>query len=121
MNETDRVLDRILYFISTEIRNKIRLNSEIPIQNNFDDVYFDELDLVIALVKYEIEALVEIPDEFFDYRFTFRQFAEAIALLPKIELDKVEEFRAGKWKMLSDMAETMRRELNKIQKENTIS
>jgi hypothetical protein len=115
MNEIKCVLDRILYHISTEIRHKIRLNPDIPIQNNFDDVYFDELDLVIALVNYEIEALVEIPDEFLDYRFSFRQLAEAIALLPKIESDKVEEFREGKFKLLKLIADTLREELRKKQ------
>ena len=121
MNQTEYVLNRILHFISTEIQHAKPLNPDIPIQNNFDDALFDELDIVLALVKYEIEALVEIPDELLDFRFTLHQLAKAIALMSKIEPDKVEEFRSGKYKMLSDIGEQLRRGLKTIQKGNTAS
>jgi hypothetical protein len=99
----------------------VPLNPDVSIQNQFDDIKFDELDLIIALIKFEIDELVEIPDEFCDYRITFRQLAEAITLLPKIQKVSADEFRTQKWKMLSDMGEKLRRELGRIQKEQKIS
>lgn len=120
MTPTEHV-DRILNLISTEIRYTISLNPDILIQNQFDDIKFDELDLLIALIKYEIDALVEIPDELCDYRFTFRQLAEAISLLPKIQETEADNFRAQKWKMLSQIADKLRSELKRIQKGINIS
>jgi len=107
------VLDNILHFVSTEIRHAKPLYPDISIQNQFHEIYFDELSLIIALVKFEMDYLVDIPDEFCDYRLTFRQFAQAVALLPRIELDKVEEFRTGKYKMLEYIADGLREELGK--------
>jgi hypothetical protein len=103
------ILERLLFHIKDVTGYQKPINPDIQIQNTFDDVLFDELDIVIALVKYEIEALVGILDEFLDYRLTFRQLAEAIALLPKVEPDNVVEFRAGKYKMLSNVAEDLRK------------
>ena len=87
MHPTSIILENILQLVSATIEHAKPLHPDVPIQNQFDDSNFDELDYFLALVQYELDFLVEIPDQLAeDYRITFRQLAEAIGYLKPVEV-----------------------------------
>jgi len=114
MHPTSIILENILQLVSATIEHAKPLHPDVPIQNQFDDSNFDELDYFLALVQYELDFLVEIPDQLAeDYRITFRQLAEAIGYLKPVEDAKAEEFRENKRAMIRQFASQM---LEKIER-----
>ena len=122
MHPTSIILENILQLVSATIEHAKPLHPDVPIQNQFDDSNFDELDLVLALVQYELDFLVEIPDQFIeDYRITFRQLAEAIGYLKPVEDAKAEEFRANKRAMQRQVASQMLKEIERMKNGTDVS
>ena len=122
MHQTSIILENILQLVSTTIDHAKSLHPDVPIQNQFDDFNFDELDYFLALVQYELDFLVEIPDQLAeDYRITFRQLAEAIGYLKPVEDAKAEEFRENKRAMIRQFASQMLEKIERMKKGTNVS
>jgi hypothetical protein len=121
MNQFEYALNRLLQFVSTEIKYTKPLNTDSPIENNFGEILFDELNVRLALVKYEIAFCVEMPNVLFDVLFSFIQRAEARATLPQIEPYKVDTFIKGKLELLRQITHRVRVSLEEIKKGMAIS
>ena len=122
MHPTSIILENLLQIVSTTIEHAKPLHPDVPIQNQFDDSNFDELDLFLALVQYELDYLVDIPDQLTeDYRITFRQLAEAIGYLKPVEDAKAEEFRANKRAMQRQVASQMLKEIERMKNGTDVS
>lgn len=106
------IMNVILSNIGKEINYCKKLEPDIRITHQYEknnDISFDELDFLIALIYFEIEFLVEIPDELLENNrlITFRELAEKISKLPKIEENKIAEHRSIKKKILSDISKKL--------------
>ncbi|GMU86999.1 MAG: hypothetical protein AMXMBFR48_22400 [Ignavibacteriales bacterium] len=109
MAGVNKMLFSILYFIRQETGSDFVVNPDIPIRDILHEEAFDELDLIIALIHFEMVHAVELPDVLIARKeLTLREFAACVAELESIDDNDIPMFYAHKTSLISYLITTVK-------------
>jgi hypothetical protein len=98
-----------LYFIRQEIGTDYQINPDLTIREILAGDAFDELDFIIALIHFEMNHAVEIPDGWLEEKdISLRAFAGRIAELPPVADEDIPELYQRKTALISYLISTVK-------------
>ncbi|MCX5814167.1 MAG: M48 family metallopeptidase [Proteobacteria bacterium] len=101
-----KLLNSFIGLINKEISNKKKINADLSIESQFDEI-FSDADLIAAAIKFEMHHGVEIPDDYMVFTSTFRELIKKISKLPKISPNEMSKFIRQKQKMLDGVLQDL--------------
>lgn len=109
MAGVNKVLYSILYFLRQEIGTDYRINPDLTMLEILKDEAFDELDFILALIHFEMNHGVEIPDHLIEQKnLTLREFAARVAELEPVADEDIPEFYLTKTSLISYLITTVK-------------
>jgi hypothetical protein len=109
----EELLNNYIRFIEEEMDNGLVFDPDRKIRDLFDDVC-DEMDFRIATVKFEMEALIDIPRSDRNYDMTLRELVTKISELPKAGKANVPALLKKKKSELAKLAQEMAASMQSI-------
>lgn len=108
----EKLLENYIRFIEEEIDNEKKIDADIKISEQFDEI-LDETDFILGTIKFEINECLDIPRTEKNYELTMRELAEKISELPRIKKSTLPAFMKKKKierdKIAREMAASMAR------------
>jgi hypothetical protein len=80
------ILNLLKYYIEYFIDCAKKINPDIPIQDQYDQV-FNEMRFVVGIGVFEMNCDPIVPDELTDKRLTLRHIAQKVSEMPVEEYD----------------------------------
>ncbi|MBV6513502.1 MAG: hypothetical protein FMNOHCHN_03037 [Ignavibacteriaceae bacterium] len=109
MAGVNKFLYSILYFLRQEIGSDFPVNPDLTIREILAEESFDELDFIIALIHFEMNHAIDIPDGWLEQKdITLREFARRASELPEIEETYIPEFHQIKTGLISYLITTVK-------------
>lgn len=109
MAGVNKILYSILYFIRQEIGTDYQINPDSSIREILTEEAFDELDFIIALIHFEMNHGVDIPDSLIEQKdISLREFASLVAELPEVEDADIPSFYQNKTALISYLITTVK-------------
>ncbi|MDD2999551.1 MAG: hypothetical protein EOM80_14025 [Erysipelotrichia bacterium] len=109
----EELLVNYLRFIEEEMDSEKKYDPDTVISKQFDEI-LDEMDFKIATIKFEIDALVEIPRSPSNNNMTLRELVTRISSLPKINKAEAPAFMKKKKGELARIAREMAADLQNM-------
>lgn len=109
----DELLEVFMRFIDAEADSDKDFDPDKKIADQFDYL-FDETDFRFALIKFEMDQLIDVPRTPLNYQLTLRQLCEKISELSKIKKANVPTFLKKKKSEMAKITQEIAADLNKL-------
>ncbi|MDN5280333.1 MAG: hypothetical protein PWR01_4298 [Clostridiales bacterium] len=109
----EELLNNFMRFIDAEADSEKEFDPDKKINEQFDYL-FDETDFRIAMVKFEMDQLIDIPRTPKNYELSLRELCEKISELSKIKKANVPTFLKKKKSELAKITQEIAADLNKM-------
>ncbi|MCC6549986.1 MAG: hypothetical protein IT279_07955 [Ignavibacteriaceae bacterium] len=109
MAGVNKVLYSILYFLRQEIGTDYQINPDLSMLEILKEEGFDELDFILALIHFEMNHGVEIPDKLLEQKnLSLREFASQVAELEPVPDEEIPGFYITKTSLISYLITTVK-------------
>lgn len=109
----EELLKEFIRFIDSEKDKDKEFDENKKIADQFDYL-FDETDFRIALIKFEMDQLVDVPKTSKNYELSLRELCEKISELPKVKRSSIPTFLKKKKTELAKITQEMAADLKKM-------